>query len=842
MSRFHRLFVAVLIGVFNVPLYADTAAPQKGVAGVADRQATVNFSELAEQETRAPRAPKAPKAIHAPLPGPKESGNYVSSTGTSSAAPADSAPTALSPLPTTNFQALPDDNTSIPPDTHGAVGPNHVMTVLNTQVRIQSKTGTTASTVTLDAFWASLGSPVTFDPKVLYDPYGDRWIFTACANPAAGTSAVLIGVSQTNDPTGLWNLFSVDADATNVNWADYPSIGFNKDWIVVQMNMFTVAANAFTRSNIYVFTKSSLYNNTTPSAPFRLFQDTSGFVQAPAITYDTTLATMYLVEVWNSATGTLRMSTITGAVGTESYTAGTSFPDVADSLGWASVGPGAPQLGSAQLIATNDRRMQNCVYRNASLWCTHHIFLPVTTPTRASVQWWQLSTAGAVTQRGRVDDASGATFYTFPSIAVNANSDVLIGYSRFSATQYASANYSYRASADAANTLQVDAVLKAGEGIYYKTFGGPSTRWGDYSSTVVDPSNDLDMWTIQEYAAMPIAPGTTNGNGRWGTWWGMISGVVGSANLGITMTDAPDPITVGSNLTYTITVSNAGPDTATGVTVSDTLPAGVTFVSSTPSQGSCTGTTTQSCNLGVIANAGSATIALVVTPINGNSALSNTATVTAVTVDSVAGNNSATATTVVNNPAPTITSLSPATTAPGGAAFVLTVNGTNYVNGGVSVVQWNGAARATTFVSSTQLTATIGAADIAVAGTASVTVVNAAPGGGTSNVVTFTTATPPPPVSGGGGGGCFIATAAYGTPMAQDVRYLRAFRDEYLQTNDAGRWFVTQYYKYSPPLADYLRQHDDLRTVVRTALSPLVGMSRAVIDERALAAQTADRP
>jgi len=100
----------------------------------------------------------------------------------------------------------------------------------------------------------------------------------------------------------------------------------------------------------------------------------------------------------------------------------------------------------------------------------------------------------------------------------------------------------------------------------------------------------------------------------------------------------------------------------------------------------------------------------------------------------------------------------------------------------------------------------------------------------------------PPPVGGGGGGGCFIATAAYGTPMANDVRYLRAFRDEYLQTNDAGRWFVTQYYKYSPPLADYLRQHDDLRAVVRTALSPLVGMSRAVIDERALAAQTADRP
>jgi hypothetical protein len=94
----------------------------------------------------------------------------------------------------------------------------------------------------------------------------------------------------------------------------------------------------------------------------------------------------------------------------------------------------------------------------------------------------------------------------------------------------------------------------------------------------------------------------------------------------------------------------------------------------------------------------------------------------------------------------------------------------------------------------------------------------------------------------GGTGGCFIATAAYGTPMAEQVRYLRAFRDEYLQTHEAGRWFVTQYYKFSPPFADYLRQHEDLRAVVRTALVPLVGLSKAVVSANALAVQTADRP
>src|SRR5262245_64136019 len=72
--------------------------------------------------------------------------------------------------------------------------------------------------------------------------------------------------------------------------------------------------------------------------------------------------------------------------------------------------------------------------------------------------------------------------------------------------------------------------------------------------------------------------------------------------LSITKTDSPDPVTAGENLTYTVTVSNAGPSTATPLTVADTLPAGLTLVSATPTQGSCTNAI--SCSLGTI-NVGS---------------------------------------------------------------------------------------------------------------------------------------------------------------------------------------------------------------------------------------------
>jgi hypothetical protein len=89
---------------------------------------------------------------------------------------------------------------------------------------------------------------------------------------------------------------------------------------------------------------------------------------------------------------------------------------------------------------------------------------------------------------------------------------------------------------------------------------------------------------------------------------------------------------------------------------------------------------------------------------------------------------------------------------------------------------------------------------------------------------------PPPPEPPPSGDGCFIATAAYGTPMAEEIQILREFRDEYLLTNPLGQALVGLYYRISPPIAEFITEHPSLKPVVRAGLAPVVAFSAAVVN------------
>jgi len=80
------------------------------------------------------------------------------------------------------------------------------------------------------------------------------------------------------------------------------------------------------------------------------------------------------------------------------------------------------------------------------------------------------------------------------------------------------------------------------------------------------------------------------------------------------------------------------------------------------------------------------------------------------------------------------------------------------------------------------------------------------------------------------GGACFIATAAYGTPMAEEIEILREFRDEYLLTNPLGQALVDLYYRVSPPIAEFITEHPSLKPIVKAGLLPAVAMSAVAVN------------
>ena len=168
----------------------------------------------------------------------------------------------------------------------------------------------------------------------------------------------------------------------------------------------------------------------------------------------------------------------------------------------------------------------------------------------------------------------------------------------------------------------------------------------------------------QGYWALPKATLSQDGHyALFGSDWGIDAGqehvdpylieLVASgeqegaeADLSLTKTDSPDPVTVGNNLTYAVTVTNNGSSAATGVKVTDTLPLGVTFVSATPSQGSCSVKKTVTCDLGTLNEGVSARVTIVVKPKRART-ITNRATVTSHVTDSNTTNNTATAVTTV---------------------------------------------------------------------------------------------------------------------------------------------------------------------------------------------------
>ena len=370
----------------------------------------------------------------------------------------------------------------IPPDSCGAVGPDHYVTVVNTNLSAFTKTtGARVLNVTLSSFWGSTG--VTGDPRAVFDPHSGRFVLLA-TNFSSGRT-IYVAVSATDDPTGAWFKFSfrVDQGSDAGRWPDYPTLGVDARGIYMAAYM----VGSPSRMTIWAIDKAPLVAASPSLGTITAFRSLP-FEQAiqPCTTYGDPGAEYFV----SRRSGTqFRLRRVTPPL-----TAPTLIEAGSITVTGNSSPPNAPALGSTTNLNTIDTRPMNAVYRNGSVYTVHGIGVG----SKSAIRWYQFGTTPiALLQTGTIVDA--LWYYYYGSIAVDALGNIGIAFSGSHAGAYPGVFVTGRTPSDPVGTTAAPMLAHAGEGSINHLDSGGRNRFGDYSHINVDPVDDLGFWTIQEY-------------------------------------------------------------------------------------------------------------------------------------------------------------------------------------------------------------------------------------------------------------------------------------------------------------------------------------------------------
>jgi uncharacterized membrane protein len=477
------------------------------------------------------------------------------------------------PDPILNFEGQGDFNMYAPPDTTGDVGPNHFVQMVNVNTAVYDKSGNLLAEWANNQLWDGFGGPCendnSGDPIVLYDDMADRWVLTQFAIESGQHQC--FAISTTPDPLGSYYLYAYQTP----DFPDYPKIGVWTDGYYMGTNSGypnAYYAHAFDRQAMLAgdpagYQYAGGYANflmpadadgqTPPPAGdpgiFYTFYD-EGYPNHPAGTFDRLALYEFDVDWDTPANSTFTLSQELEIAEFNYTTCGFFNRDC------------IPQPGTGMhLDAVDPWPMVRLQYRNLNTYqaMVGNFTTDVDGTDHAGIRWFELRKGGLgwdIYQEGTWAPDEHHRF--MGSIAMDGSGNIALGYSIASATLYPSIRYTVHANGDALGTMQNEAELMAG--------GGSQTglqRWGDYSATVVDPTDNCTFWITNEYHDVTDPgyswntrigtfriPGCTGSTGYVGT----LNGTVTNANTSAPIENADIVATLSITQSFAATTDVNG--------------------------------------------------------------------------------------------------------------------------------------------------------------------------------------------------------------------------------------------------------------------------------------------
>ncbi|MCB9850982.1 MAG: hypothetical protein H6817_09805 [Phycisphaerales bacterium] len=437
------------------------------------------------------------------------------------------------------------DSGFFPPDTMGAVGPDHIVELINGRYDVyQKSTGIEVETQSLVGFFVTkvgLASPpvnscvadvctlsgadcsvnacranTIVDPRIVFDPRTNRWF--AVGIDLFSNNNIYVARSDTDDPTGDWDgvRFAADTVGGGDEFHDYPTMSVDADGLFICTQDFNGPGN----ESCYSIPKADLLLAVPSVANMTRFEATpanlptvDGSIQA-ALGFGPSDGH---VPILGTSGGSLIRGNINGANAagaTLSATVGiTGDPGHASPPAARQPHPNDP---SVTLENVAPRFVANVFELGDSLWAVHSV---QGSGSNAALRWYEIDeTTNTVLQTGLIENTDED--YHEPSIVASPLGDVVIGYTCSGPNLAPSSCVSVGETNAGTTTFAARTILQTGAGHYFQDGGTGRNRWGDYSATVIDPTNPCAFWTFQEIVAVSavgdVGPDPRSPGGAWG--------------------------------------------------------------------------------------------------------------------------------------------------------------------------------------------------------------------------------------------------------------------------------------------------------------------------------------